>query len=100
MTIMSQMYAPGWRGSNNNKCSMDIIYWRTIIWQQFGAAMNMLENTLRACPDGLWRDNIWDDPTDAPEYTQFWFIAYHALFWTDLYLSGSRREDFVPPALF
>ena len=74
------------------------IGWRTIVCQQFGAAMNMLENALRACPEHLWRDRIRDDPTDAPEYTEFWFIAYHALryAWTDLYLSGARREDFAP----
>ena len=75
-------------------------FWRTIIWQQFGAAIDMLDNALRACPDHLWRDPIWDDPTDAPEYTEFWFIVYHTLHWTDLNLSGSRREDFVPPAPF
>jgi hypothetical protein len=46
---------------------MNIIYWRTIIWQQFGAAIDMLDNTLRACPDQLWRDSLWNDPTDAPE---------------------------------
>jgi hypothetical protein len=75
-------------------------FWRTIIWQQFGAAIDMLDNALCACPEQLWRDSLWDDPSDAPEYTEFWFIVYHALFWTDLYLSGSRREDFSPPAPF
>ena len=74
--------------------------WKTIVWQQFGAAINMLENALHACPDQLWRDNLWDDPTDTPEYTEYWFIVFHVLFWTDLYLSGARREDFLPPAPF
>ncbi|HKY53684.1 MAG TPA: DinB family protein [Anaerolineales bacterium] len=74
--------------------------WSAIIWQQFGAAIDMLDNALRACPDQLWQDRVWDDPTDAPEYTEFWFIIYHALFWTDLYLSGSRQEDFAPPSPF
>ena len=73
---------------------------KTMIWQQFGAAINMLENALRACPDQLWRESVWNDPTDAPEYGEFWFIVYHVLYWTDLFLSGSRREDFVPPAPF
>jgi hypothetical protein len=75
------------------------ITWRTIVWQQFGAAIDMLENALRACPDHLWRDSLWDDPTDAPEYTQIWFIVYHTLKWTDCYLSGSS-EGFKPPAPF
>jgi hypothetical protein len=73
--------------------------WRTIIWQQFGAAIDMLGNALRACPDHLWRDSLWDDP-DGVEYTQFWFVIYHSLFWLNLYLSGSRREGFSPPASF
>jgi hypothetical protein len=73
---------------------------KTSIWQQFGAAINMLENALQACPDHVWRDSIWDDPTDAHEYTEFWFIVYHTLFWTDLYLSGARHDDFAPPAPF
>ena len=78
---------------------MNIITWRTIIWQQFGAAIDMLNNALRACPDQLWRENVWNDPTDSPEYTEFWFIVYHVLFWTDFYLSGSP-EGFTPPLPF
>ena len=74
--------------------------WKSFVWEQFGAALDMLANALEACPSKHWRDSIWDDPTDAPEYTEFWFVAYHTLFWADLYLSGSRREDFSPPAPF
>jgi hypothetical protein len=74
-------------------------FWNTIIWQQFGAAIDMLDNALRACPDELWCDRLWDDPTDAAEYTEFWFIVYHTLFWLDLYLTGSR-EGFAPPDPF
>ncbi|WP_220208149.1 DinB family protein [Reticulibacter mediterranei] len=33
-------------------------------------------------------------------FSEFWYIAYHTLFWLDLYLSGSPEEDFTPPALF
>ena len=73
--------------------------WRTIIWQQFGAAIDMLDNALRACPDRLWRDRLWNNESERPEYAQFWYIAYHALFWLDLYLSGSV-EGFAPPAPF
>lgn len=32
------------------------IPWKTIVWQQFGAAIDMLDNALRACPDELWRE--------------------------------------------
>jgi hypothetical protein len=76
------------------------IPWRTIIWQQFEAAIDMLDDALHACPNQQWRDSIWIDPTDAPEYSEFWFIVYHALFWTDLYLSGGSREGFTLPAPF
>ena len=65
--------------------------WRTIIWQQFGAAIDMLDNPLLACPDTLWADR-----SRQPE---FWYVAYHTLFWLDLYLSGSA-EGFTPPAPF
>ncbi len=51
----------------------------------------MLENAMKACPDGLWQD-----PSRQPE---FWYVAYHALFWLDLYLSDSV-EGFTPPAPF
>ena len=65
--------------------------WRTIVWQQFGAAIDMLENALRACPEGLWSDR-----SRRPE---FWYGVYHTLFWLDLYLSDSV-ERFAPPAPF
>ena len=73
--------------------------WRTIVWQQFGAAIDMLDNVLRACPETLWGDRLWDHPAERPEYAQFWYIAFHTLFWLDFYLSGSP-EGFVPPAPF
>jgi hypothetical protein len=34
-----------------NDIAMNIFTWRTITWQQFGAAIDMLANALRACPD-------------------------------------------------
>ena len=73
--------------------------WRIIIWQQFGAAIDMLDNALHACPDQLWRDRLWNNPSEKPQYSQFWYLAYHALFWLDFYLSGSV-EGFAPPAPF
>jgi hypothetical protein len=75
------------------------IPWKTIIWQQFGAAIDTLDDALRACPDDLWRARLWDNPSERPEYSQFWYRVYHALFWLDLYLTGAE-EDFAPPAPF
>ena len=34
------------------------ITWTTIIWQQFGAAIDTLDDMLRACPDDLWRARL------------------------------------------
>jgi len=35
--------------------------WRTIVWRQFGAAIDMLENALVACPASLWKERLWGD---------------------------------------
>lgn len=71
---------------------------KTSIWQQFGAAIDMLDDAVSACTDQLWTANLWDDPEDS-RYGQFWFVAYHTLFWLDLYLTGTG-EGFLPPAPF
>ena len=65
--------------------------WRAALGRQFGAAIEMLENALLACPDDLW-----DDPAQQPG---FWYVAYHTLFWLDLYLSDSLA-GFAPPEPF
>jgi hypothetical protein len=74
------------------------INWRTSVWQQFGAAIDTLEDAIRLCPDHLWTAVLWKD-TDDVRYGQFWFIAYHTLFWLDLFLTGSQK-GFVPPPPF
>jgi hypothetical protein len=73
--------------------------WRTVTWHQFGAAIDMLANALVACPDELWRSRLWRDGSQESELSQFWYVGYHALFWLDLYLSGSV-EGFAPPDPF
>jgi hypothetical protein len=74
-------------------------FWKTILWHQFGAAIDMLENALRLCPDDLWNVRLWNDPQQPSESSEFWYIAYHASFWLDLYLSGAV-EGFAPPPPF
>jgi DinB superfamily len=64
---------------------------RTILWQQFGASIQMLENAILECPD-----EVWGDQTREP---QFWYLVYHTLFWLDYYLSESP-DGFAPPARF
>jgi uncharacterized damage-inducible protein DinB len=71
----------------------------TALWQQFGAAIDMLENALLACPDTLWQGHLWID-SEGPEYGAFWDITYHTLCWLDLYLTGCSVEEFTPPAPF
>src|SRR5215469_16438779 len=76
--------------------------WNTALWQQFGATINMFENALLACPSTYWNGRLWSDHSDRPQPSEsaaFWYIAYHTLFWLDLYLTGSR-EGFAPPAPF
>ena len=64
---------------------------RSILWDQFGASIDMLENAIRSCPDRLWGDR-----TRQPE---FWYLAYHTLFFLDFYLADAA-EGFAPPAPF
>jgi hypothetical protein len=61
------------------------------LWQQFGASIDMLDNAILACPDPLWRVRLWDEHSQRPELSEFWYIAYH--------LSG-KVDGFVPPAPF
>ncbi len=64
---------------------------KEIVWGQFGAAIDMLENAIVACPE-----MVWSDRTRKPE---FWYVAYHTLFFLDLYLSDSS-DGFAPPSPF
>lgn len=55
------------------------------LWKQFGAALDMLENALKKCPDSLWDND-----------NKFWYNAYHCLFFTDYDLT-TDPENFHPP---
>jgi hypothetical protein len=75
------------------------IPWKQIIWHQFGATIDTLDEVVRACPDDLWHARLWDNLSERPEYSQIWYRVYHTLFWLDLYLFGAE-EGFQPPAPF
>ena len=62
--------------------------WKEAVWGQYGAAIDMLENAVNACPDDLWGDR-----SRIPEY---WYLVYHTLFFLDLYLTN-KLEGFMPP---
>ena len=77
--------------------------WRDALWRQFGAAIDMLDNALVACPDSLWAQPLWRTPPPTefpPRFAEFWYVTFHALVWLDLYLSGIPEDDFAPPAPF
>lgn len=61
------------------------------LWRQFGAAIDMFGNTLRGCPDHVWGDRVHE--------REFWYIAYHTLFWLDYYLTDSA-EAYTPYGAF
>ena len=58
-----------------------------VIGSQYLAALEMLRQSVVKCPETLW-----DSPDDK---TTFWHIAYHALFYTHLYLQDSEQQ-FTP----
>jgi uncharacterized damage-inducible protein DinB len=64
---------------------------RVVLWHHFGAAIDMLENAIVACPNALW--------SDREQQPEFWYVAYHTLFYLDFFLSNGE-EGFAPPAPF
>ena len=50
----------------------------TVITSQYRAGLKMLKLAIQKCPP-----QMWDDPADK---NRFWHVAYHALFYTHLYL--------------
>jgi hypothetical protein len=55
---------------------------QAVVRSQYRAALAMLRQAVEACPEALW-----DDPRDP---ARFWHVAYHALFYTHLYLQESE----------
>jgi len=65
--------------------------WKSIVWSQFGAAIDTLENAIIACPEERWADN-------DKKYI-YWYWTFHTLFWLDHYLTEDR-DNFTPPPPF
>ena len=77
--------------------------WGTVLWRQFGAAIDMLDNAVAACPAELWQERLWrtaPPPDFPPQFAEFWYVTFHTLVWLDLYLSGVPEEEFAPPVPF
>ena len=70
---------------------MELDTWKKDTWQQFGAAVDTLENSISACPDDLWGDQS--------KFHQYWYVAYHTIFWLDYYMTF-ETENFTPPEPF
>jgi hypothetical protein len=58
---------------------MDI---KAAVISQYHAALGMLHQAIEGCSDALWLDKSYANVS--------WNIAYHALFYTHLYLSSSE----------
>jgi hypothetical protein len=56
-----------------------------VLWQNFGAAIDMLKETIHLCPDTLWQRK-----------GRFFYMAYHTTIFLDYYLSIPVKE-FNPP---
>ena len=57
--------------------------WQAMMGRQFAAAIQMIRSAIAACPDQLWDDRSEGSP--------FWHLAYHALYYTDFYLSDDEK---------
>ena len=58
-----------------------------ILVSQYLASLEMLKQTITLCPESIWNA--------AGDKNKFWQVAYHALFFTHLYVSDSE-ETFTP----
>ncbi len=74
-------------------------YIRNALWIEFGAAIDYLADNIRVCPDRLWKTRLFDYSDEPPEFSQYWYIVYHTLYYIDLYLYGTE-EGFVQLAPF
>jgi hypothetical protein len=69
--------------------------------RQFTAALDMLDHTIANCPDAVWNARMYAIPAAdlSPDFSQCWYVIYHTLFFTDLYLDESGHT-FKPPEPF
>jgi hypothetical protein len=63
----------------------------TLLWRQFGAAIEMLGNAIGACPDELW--------AEEPKFCR---MSHHIVFFLHYYLSDEMpmESEYVPPPPF
>lgn len=78
---------------------MEIDKLEPILTRQLGAAIEMPETHMRACPGELSAAPMWKNDSTPAGFSEFWYVAYHSLFWFDLYLDG-QYDGFNPPLPF
>jgi hypothetical protein len=57
---------------------------KKIFFSQYSASLNMLKNTVEMTDNETWLDKNYKNA--------FWHVAYHALFYTDFYLSEDEKK--------
>lgn len=60
---------------------------QAVLKSQYHASLAMLLDAIESCPADLWTSDAYTNP--------YWQVAYHALFYTDLYLQPGESE-FTP----
>jgi hypothetical protein len=60
---------------------------QAILKSQYHASLAMLREAIELCPTGLWTSDAYTNP--------FWQVAYHALYYTHLYLQPDEH-GFAP----
>ena len=92
---------------------------RVALVEEYQHAIDVLEHSLRACPDELWDQSVWSvqktDPwiwpragvEPVPERTEesiqrfsaFWVVAYHCLWFLDYYVTNDPKQFQSPAAV-
>ena len=67
--------------------------------RQLLGGLDMLSNAMSACPARLWQARLWPVSDLQGDFSTFWSLGFHTLFWFDLYLEGGL-EGFAPPEPF
>ena len=65
-----------------------IEFFKKCLISQFGATLSVLNNCVVQCPEDQWEQPVGNCP--------FWHVAYHTLFYTDLYLSPNEQSFSLP----
>lgn len=65
--------------------------WKDLVWLQFGASIDSIKQSIEVCPEALW--------SDQSREPQYWYLAFHTIFWLDLYME-ENGEAYRPPEPF